>query len=393
MASIQKLLEIAKAENGYLEKRKNCPTANLYEKVGNYVGSDNWTKYWKDCANLGLANYQGSYWCIAGIFWCMIQAFGLETAQKLCLQKFMINCQATHDLFKKVNRVYKNPKVGDIVVFWNGSRFNHAELVVSVNGDVIKTCGFNTSAVTSCTVYNGGACRYGKVYSLTAMVSGGARFLRPDYGNQYEETWIQDEYGNWKYQLSDGSFVKSTWKSINGKYYLFNADGYMLSGWQYDNGQWYYLSDSNSGEMQTGWTLIDGKWYMLADSGEMKIGWLQQGEYWYYLQDKDGSMAIGLHEICRMKYYFQDNGIMLSNTWKKLANGDWMYFSSTGAAYQSKWIQSTNGSYCYLKSDGIMATNCYVKDMITNVYYPIDRNGYWTGDELAEIPSGSVVVI
>lgn len=378
MYKIENLLDVLKQEDGYVEKRKNCPTAHLYVKAGPYAGADNWTKYWKDMADLGLTNYQGSYYCIATLFWAMVQAFGLHAAQELCLQKFMINCQKTHDLFKAKNQVYNNPKVGDIVTFWNGSRFNHAELVVYVNNDTVKTFGANTSAVTSTTVYNGGGCRYGKIYSLSAMQKSGAKFLRPEYGAQNEERWIQ-EGDQWRYQLEDKSFVSSSWRLINNKWYAFDENGYMRHGWFLDkNNQWYWLSGKDSGEMKTGWQLIDNIWYFFGTSGEMKTGWIQDFDgIWYYMQDPNGNMLTGLREIDGELYCFKENGAMISNAWQKFDSGVWRYFSSTGAAYKSRWKQESDGKYYYLKHDSIMATSCYIKDAIDNVYYWVDESGVW----------------
>lgn len=386
--NINKLIDIFQNEDGYVEKRKNCPKINLYEKVGKYAGADNWTKYWKDMADIGLSNYQGSYYCIATLFWGMIKAFGLEAAQKLCLQKFMINCQVTYDLFKKAGQTYTTPKVGDIVVFWNGNRFHHAEFVVYVKGDVVKTFGANTTAVTSVTVYNGGGCRYNKIYSLKSMQSGGHKFLRPKYGNQFEEKWVLVDDDSWKYQLSDGSFVTNTWKQIKNVWYYFDKNSYMVKGWLYKDSQWYYLSDS--GAMDKSWKLIDNKWVYFNEDGSLRKGWLQHGADWYYLTEEDGTMATGLMQINRMWYYFRDSGEMIFDTWYQV-NDNWYYFSSTGAAYVNEWKQDIDGSYYYLGSDGKMVMNCYVKDKIFNIYYYVGKDGIWNGKEVNYVPIGSIV--
>ncbi|WP_312502933.1 hypothetical protein [Lacrimispora sp.] len=46
--------------------------------------------------------------------------------------------------------------------------------------------------------------------------------------NNFTSGWKQDSIG-WWYQNADGSYPKSAWQLINGKYYYFNGDGYMLS--------------------------------------------------------------------------------------------------------------------------------------------------------------------
>lgn len=388
MYNINKLISIFKDENGYVEKKKGCPTNFLYDKVGKYAGADNWTKYWKDMADIGLSNYQGSYYCIATLFWGMAKAFGLSDAQKLCLQKFMINCQVTYDLFNKAGQVYSTPKIGDIVVFWNGNRFHHAEFVVSVKGDVVKTFGANTTAVTSVTVYNGGGCRFNKIYSLKALQSCGHKFLRPNYGEQITESWEQID-DKWKYRLSDGSYVTSSWKQIENIWYYFDDNGIMYKGWLYKDSQWYYLSDS--GAMDKNWQLINDKWVYFNDDGSLRKGWLQHGTDWYYLTEEDGTMATGLMQINRMWYYFRDNGSMVSNDWYKV-DGIWYFFSSTGAAYTNQWKQDINGLYYYLGIDGKMAVNCYVKDKILDVYYYVDKEGVWDGKETKSVPSDSIIL-
>jgi glucan-binding YG repeat protein len=62
--------------------------------------------------------------------------------------------------------------------------------------------------------------------------------------NIFSSGWKQDNIG-WWYQNVDGSYPKSAWQLIDGKYYYFNEVGYMLSntttpdGYQVDfNGVW-----------------------------------------------------------------------------------------------------------------------------------------------------------
>ena len=382
--NITKLINTLTNEVGYLEKQKNCPSKHLYEKTGPYVGSDNWTKYWKDFADLGLANYQGSYYCIAALFWGMIQAFGLDAAQKLCKQKFMINCQVTYELFKQDDQVYASPKPGDIAVFWNGSRFHHAELVLDVKKDSFKTFGANTAANAS--IRNGGGCYAPKNYSLAAAQKAGHKFLRPDYGGQCAETWVKD-YEGWKYQLSGGTFTKNQWKYIDNNWYFFNGSGILCTGWIYSAGQWYYCCPE-TGCMDTGWKKVDNRWYYLSSTGSMHTGWLQDKDRWYYLAD-DGSMATGWKEINGLWYVFDDSGCMISSTWFYDSTGNWYYLSSTGAMKTSQWIQQPDGIFYYLTNTGKMAQNAYIKDSCRNLYYYVDQRGVYLPEYDTETPTGN----
>lgn len=83
---------------------------------------------------------------------------------------------------------------------------------------------------------------------------------------QVEATgWQQDNFG-WWYKDSDSTFKKDGKFFIEGNYYLFNSDGYMMTGWQEMNGDWYYFDES--GHMVTGYYLIDGEEYSFASDGK-----------------------------------------------------------------------------------------------------------------------------
>ena len=75
--------------------------------------------------------------------------------------------------------------------------------------------------------------------------------------------WTLDEIG-WSYIKSDGTKARNEWLLIDGKWYVFNVDGHMVTGWRLDpqDGYWYYL-DPETGAMMTGWVTIDGKQYYL----------------------------------------------------------------------------------------------------------------------------------
>ena len=62
--------------------------------------------------------------------------------------------------------------------------------------------------------------------------------------------WIQESNGRWWYRHVDGSYTRSNWEQIDGKWYYFDANGWMQTGWIEDKGKWYYLKES--GEMAAG---------------------------------------------------------------------------------------------------------------------------------------------
>jgi glucan-binding YG repeat protein len=121
--------------------------------------------------------------------------------------------------------------------------------------------------------------------------------------------------GKWQYIDGTGEALKNQWwfDKSTGKNYYLKEDGYMATGWLYNNNNWYYLGDG--GEMQTGWICLDKNWYYLNKSGVMQMGWLEDSTgNWYYL-DNSGAMKTGWLESSDGNWYYLDStGKMVKNT-------------------------------------------------------------------------------
>ena len=71
--------------------------------------------------------------------------------------------------------------------------------------------------------------------------------------------WICDSVGYW-YRRADGSYPANKWCIINQHYYLFNRNGYMVTGWhRWDgnicdpddgSGDWYFLDNTAGGVLE-----------------------------------------------------------------------------------------------------------------------------------------------
>ena len=169
------VIAIAKEEDGYLEKKSN---SQLDSKTAN-AGSKNYTKYWRDLADWGLGNYQAQYWCAGFIHWCFVKAYGLKAAKNLLLHAPYISCDTLAEKSKAAGQRYTRPQKGDVVVFWNGSRFSHTGLVYQVSGGYFYTIEGNTSGASG-VVANGGGVVAGKKYKIAGTSH---RFHRPDYAD------------------------------------------------------------------------------------------------------------------------------------------------------------------------------------------------------------------
>jgi hypothetical protein len=149
------LIRVAKAEEGYLEKKSN---AYLNSKSKN-AGSNNYTKYG---AWYGL---NPAYWCAEYVSWCVYKAFG---DCKIMYGK-SASCETIRQRFKDHKRYGKTPKEGAFI-FFSGSRHPgavHIGIVTRVSGDTVYTMEGNTNADKG-VVDNGGAVNnkaYKKSYS------------------------------------------------------------------------------------------------------------------------------------------------------------------------------------------------------------------------------------
>ena len=162
---IEKVILIAKNEEGYLEKKSNNQLDN---KTAN-AGSANYTKYWRDIK----PDYQGQPWFAAFISWCFMKAFGLDNAKKLLKHWPYVYCPTLGKLFAR----NANPKIGDVVIFYHNGMFTHTGLVTAVIGDRFYTIEGNTSGASGIIANGGGVCA--KSYLNSQMP--GTKFCTPDY--------------------------------------------------------------------------------------------------------------------------------------------------------------------------------------------------------------------
>lgn len=187
----QKVIDIALAEVGYLEKASN---SQLDSKTAN-AGSGNYTKYARDLDAMGFYNgrKQGHAWCDVFVDWSHVQAYGKAAALSLTCQptKAANNCGAgcrySMDYYKAKGQFYTGgPQPGDQIFFYSSdkSSISHTGLVYKVSGSKVYTVEGNTSG-SSGVVANGGGV-FKKSYSLTyGRIAG---YGRPKYGDKGAET-------------------------------------------------------------------------------------------------------------------------------------------------------------------------------------------------------------
>lgn len=173
--TVDKVLAIAEAEVGYLEKKSNT---NLYDKTAN-AGSANYTKYGKEMHDIypSVMDFPAA-WCDAFIDWCFYKAYGVSNAKALIGGNFNDYTPSSAQLYKNKNAWYtSNPKVGDQIFFKNSTRICHTGIVYKVDSTYVYTIEGNTSGASGVVANGGGVCK--KKYKLN--YSSIAGYGRPKY--------------------------------------------------------------------------------------------------------------------------------------------------------------------------------------------------------------------
>ena len=105
--------------------------------------------------------------------------------------------------------------------------------------------------------------------TLTVSQNGSKWSYAIPYTGVTFEGWLKGTKG-WWYQFADGTWATG-WKYLkrDGKeaWFLFDADGWLLYGWQKVDGYWYFL-DESTGAMKTGWLNRCGLFYLEPVSGK-----------------------------------------------------------------------------------------------------------------------------
>ena len=164
--------------------------------------------------------------------------------------------------------------------------------------------------------------------------------------SDYDGDSDNEPVNNWYYFGANGKAYKSptssdsaTFKTINGKKYIFNDEGKMLYGWINKSGQreigddaWrtdnglYYCGDENDGAQAIGWVYLhitDNQWDADAEARQSSQNVFddQEQDRWFYfksngrkIEKKNGETING------KKYSFDDDGRM---------NAEWVNWDHT----------------------------------------------------------------
>lgn len=176
--TLNKVIEIASAEVGYLEKKSN---SQLSSKTAN-AGSANYTKYGKEMHDIypSVMDFPAA-WCDSFNDWCFYKAYGTSNAKALLGGNFNDYTVSSAQLYKNKNAWYtSNPQVGDQIFFKNDTRICHTGIVYKVDKTYVYTIEGNTSGASGVVANGGGVCK--KKYALGYSRIAG--YGRPNYARR-----------------------------------------------------------------------------------------------------------------------------------------------------------------------------------------------------------------
>lgn len=150
----KKLLEIALAEKGYLEKASN---SQLDDKTAN-AGSNNYTKYARDLREAGYynGNKNGYAWCDVFVDWCFFQLCGKDKAkaEAMTCQTGTLGAGVKYSAQYYMNKgryFESDPQPGDQIFFYKDGVWTHTGIVKEVkDGNVYTIEGNYNNKVATC---------------------------------------------------------------------------------------------------------------------------------------------------------------------------------------------------------------------------------------------------
>lgn len=230
-------------------------------------------------------------------------------------------------------------------------------------------------------------------YSSTGKVSGISTYVDLDYSykdyskliqprtkaaKRRSRTGWQTNGTRYWYVEEDGTIPKSAWRTIDGKTYYFNKNGYRASGWAKIKKKYYYFSkttgamqtgwltlsgkkyylDPSTGVKQTGWITVNGSKYYLNSSGVLQTGWLKLSGKTYFLNLKTGKMRTGWLTYQKKTYYFNKSNGVMRKGWLTLS-GKKYYMNSSGVRVTG-WRKIGKKWYFFGPKTGAMQKNMKV---------------------------------
>ena len=125
--------------------------------------------------------------------------------------------------------------------------------------------------------------------------------------------------------------------------------------WRASGPNWWYSEGSS---YAVGWKQIDGQWYYFDSNGYMVTGWMQSDDgNWYYFYS-NGMMA---HDCTIDGCYLNSNGVWTSQSYSSNSSGS----DSSDKQSQTAYLSATGSKYHSIPNCGKMNPNKATKTTVS----------------------------
>ena len=156
--------------------------------------------------------------------------------------------------------------------------------------------------------------------------------------------------------------VKKEGWVLEENHWRFYENNAPVLNWKKIQGKWYYF-DKNGIMLSD--TIYDG--YILTSSGAMvDSGWGKIKDKWYYAKPSGKISQQKWEKVGGVWYYFDQDGVMLSNT-----IFDGYLFTNSGAMAENSWVKQ-DGQWYYSLSSGKVIKNKW--DKISGTWYYFNKD-------------------
>lgn len=211
-------------------------------------------------------------------------------AQNAAIEKYLNEVKTKYStvygVLNQYGDEYSLAAIEDLTTPWNEGG-NAADLCSVAVGDALSNIQYNIDSMD-----------FSRLYEMVDLFNslGMSNGIGSSGGGDFEDVtdqgrWQKGKGGKWWYGNSNDDYVSGDIYTINGKQYGFDDDGYMVTGWRDDFGDWRYFEPENGEMVKSQWRKSkDGDWYYLDKDGVMATDMAvksRDGDGYYYL-DKNG---------------------------------------------------------------------------------------------------------
>ena len=191
---------------------------------------------------------------------------------------------SVYEVLNQYGDEYSLAAIEDLTTPWNEGG-NAADLCSVAVGDALSNIQYNIDSMD-----------FSRLYEMVELFNslGMSNGIGSSGSSAYEDvtdqgSWKKGQGGKWWYGNSNDDYVSGDIYTINGKQYGFDDDGYMVTGWREDFGDWRYFEPENGEMVISQWRKSnEGDWYYLDKDGVMATDMVvkaKDGDGYYYLDE------------------------------------------------------------------------------------------------------------